>query len=166
MNTPPDLLAPPRPASPRPSSNFSIHDHTMKPPPRYKTVALPPPPPHPTSCQPSSSSTSAAAHLLIVVFCVVVATIVAPLPLTIRHVSSATVFLQTVAPSPPPPHPASRQPSLSSAFDAAHLLIVVFCNCRQHRCSPSTTDRPPCLFSRHCPPPHPPSSATSFYRRP
>jgi hypothetical protein len=52
---------------------------------------------------------------------------------------------------------------LLSTFAAAHLLIVVFCHCRQCRCSPSAADCPPHLFSHHRPPPHPPSSSTSSY---
>ena len=69
-------------------------------------------------------------------------------------------------PPPPPPRPTSCQPSSSSAFAAAHLLNVVFCNCRQCRCGPFATSRPPCLFSRRRPPPHPSLSTTSSYRRP
>jgi hypothetical protein len=97
---------------------------------------------------------------------VVVSTIVAPPPPTIRRISSATVILQTVAAPTQLPRPASCQPSSLSAFAAAHLLIVVFCHCRQRRCSPSAADRPPRLFSRHRPPPHPPLSSTSSYHCP
>ncbi len=123
---------------------------------RHTTVTLPPPPLCPPSCQLPSSSASAAAHLLIVFFVVVVVSaIVAPPPPTNRRVSSATVVLQTVAPPTQPPRPASCQPTLLSAFAAAHLLIVVFCHCHQRRCSPFAADRPPRLFSRRCPPPHP-----------
>ncbi len=99
-------------------------------------------------------------------FVVVVSAVVAPPPPTIRRVSSTAVVLQTVAPPTQPPHPASCQPSSLSAFAAAHLLIVVFCHCSQHRCSPSATDRPPRPVSHRRPPPHPPSSSTSSYRCP
>jgi hypothetical protein len=70
------------------------------------------------------------------------------------RISSAVIVLQTVTPPAQPPHPNSRQPSLLSAFAALHLLIVVFCHCRQRRCSLSATNCPPLLFSRHYPPPH------------
>jgi hypothetical protein len=67
----------------------------------------------------------------------------------VHRVSSAVIVLQTVAPPTQPPRPASCQPLSLSAFAAAHLLIVVFCHCRQCRCSPSATNRPPHLFSCH-----------------
>ncbi len=86
---------------------------------------------------------------------VVISAVVAPLPPTIRRVSSAAIVLQTVTPPTQPPHPASLQPSSLSAFAAAHLLIVVFCHCRQRHCSPSAANRPPRLFSPRRPPPHP-----------
>jgi hypothetical protein len=85
----------------------------------------------------------------------VVSAIVAPQPPTVRRVSLATVVLQTVAPPTQPLRPASHQPLSLSAFAAAHLLIVVFCHCCQHRCSPSAADHPQRLFSRLHPPPHP-----------
>ncbi len=88
-------------------------------------------------------------------FVVVVSAVVAPLPPTIHCVSSTAVILQTVAPPTQPSCPASRQPSSLSTFAPAHLLIVVFCHCRQRRCSPSAADHPPHLFSRRHPPPHP-----------
>ncbi len=139
--------------------------------------AVSPPPPY-NSC--SSASTTAPRLLPAVVvlrlcrclfvdchlFVVVVSAIVAPPPLTICRVSSAAIVLQTVAPPTQPPRPASPQPSLLSAFAAAHLLIVVFCHCCRCRCSPSAADCPLRLFSRRCPPLHPPLSSTSSYHHP
>ncbi len=136
------------------------------------------PPPLYNSC---SSASTTAPHLLPAVvvlrlcrrsfvdccyFVVVVSAVVAPLPRTLHRVSSATVILQTIALLTQPPHPASYQPSLLSAFATAHLLIVVFCHYCQRRCSLSTANHPPRLFSRHCLPPHPPSFSTLSYYRP
>jgi hypothetical protein len=158
MNTPARL--------PCSSSSSSLHDLTMK-----------PPLPH-NSCSSASTTMPRLLPAAVVLrlyrlsfvdccfFVVVISAVVAPLPLTVRCVSSATIFLQTVTPPPPPLHPASCQPSLSSTFAAAHMLIVVFCHCCQHCCSPSATNRRPHLFSRRCPPPHPPSSSTSSYHHP
>jgi hypothetical protein len=99
-------------------------------------------------------------------FFIVISVVVAPPPLTVRRISSAAVILQTVAPPTQPQRPTSRQPLLLSAFAASHLLIVVFCHCHQHCCSPSAVNRPPHLFSRRRPLPHPPSSSTSSYCHP
>ncbi len=151
------------PAPPRPSSTSSLHDLTTK-----------PLPPH--NSRSSASTTMPRLSPAVVVlrlchrsfvdcyfFVIVISAVVAPLPPNICRVSSAAIVLQTVAPSHPPPRPASCQLPSSSAFAAAHLLIVVFCNCRQRHCSLSTTNPPPHLFSSRCPPPHPPLSATSSY---
>jgi hypothetical protein len=99
-------------------------------------------------------------------FVVVISAVVALPPPTVCRVSSAALVLQTVAPPTQPLPPASCQPSLLSAFAAAHLLIVVFCHCCQRCCSPLAANRPQCLFSHHHPLPHPPLSSTSSYRHP
>ena len=105
-------------------------------------------PPRPASRQPPSLSAFAAAHLLIVVFC----------HCRQRRCSSSAADrpARLFRPRRPPNSrssnstitPASPQPSSLSAFAAAHLLIVVFCNCRQRRCSPSAADRPARLLRR------------------
>jgi hypothetical protein len=128
--------------------------------------AVSPPPPY-NSCSSASTTAPRLSPAVIVLrlcrclfvdchlFAVVVSAVVAPPPPTVHRVSSAAVVLQTVAPPTQPPRPASRQPLSLSAFATAHLLIIVFCHCRQRRCSPSAADRPPRLFSRRGPPPHP-----------
>jgi hypothetical protein len=120
-----------------------------------------PPPPY-NSCSSTSTTAPRLSPAVVVLrlcrclfvdcrlFVVVVSTVVAPPPPTVRRVSSAAVVLQTVDPPTQPLRPASPQPLSLSAFASAHLLIVVFCHCCRHRCSPSTADRP-----------QPPSSSTS-----